>query len=87
MRSIARQICELKLRARDAIVSIRKLRPGRSSPGSADTLNNEVVALLDGGQTRHPDFTFDQMAEAFRGALDAVSMCVRSAQTTSDGIN
>jgi len=78
MRSIAKQLCELKPKTRDAVIMIRQYRTGKKSVGSVDSLVNEICQKLDDYKQRHPGFQFSQMQDA----LNKVNSIVNTLEAT-----
>jgi hypothetical protein len=71
--SIARQLCRLKPKTRDAVMMVRRWRVGdKAKPGSADTLTDEMSRLVDNYRRRHPDITFSEMKAAINTTYRAV---------------
>jgi hypothetical protein len=72
MKSIAAQLCEAKPKARAAIVMIRAWRLGRTSPGSALDLANDLIGRVNDYMTRHPDLPMGDVVSAVETALQKV---------------
>jgi hypothetical protein len=65
MKSVARQICKLKPRAREAVAMIRRWRLGeRRKAGNVLALTDELVGVVNDYLNRHPEMTTRQLRTA-----------------------
>jgi hypothetical protein len=75
MRWLAYRICELRPRAADAVLLIRRYRTDtRGDAGSSDGLADELCNLLDDYRARHPGVTYEQITRALRVVFDATEV-------------
>jgi hypothetical protein len=63
IREAARQICERKMRTREAVVRLRRLRV-KPKTGSVSELREELIAHVNDYWLRHPEFTVEQFLDA-----------------------
>ena len=68
IREIASQICEHKIRVKDAVPMIRVWRNGGAAPGDANALSEELCRAIRNYQIRHPGTTEDQISQALHVA-------------------
>jgi hypothetical protein len=75
IRAMALQICQMdpKPKARDAIVSIRRVRISKDRPPSTDKLSDAIITVVDDYWFRHPDATPALILDALQTVADLVS--------------
>lgn len=73
MLDCAIQLCELKPKAHGAVRIVRRWRLGRSTPGSAIDLTQEIANLVDDYRARHPDTTWQQVDASLENVREAVA--------------
>ncbi len=64
IRDIAGQICELRLKAADAIMAVRAVRLGKKAAADEDDLYERLVAFLDRYQRHHEGDSWQMVAVA-----------------------
>ena len=69
----ARAICGGKVRAKDAVVLVRRWRLGKAAPATASGLAAEITRAIEGYKLRHPDTTAALVVRALdlTGEVDA----------------
>lgn len=72
LQAVAKRICELKPKTRDAILMIRRWRVGGSKPADVRQLANEVIRTINDYLQRHPSTTHQQVLTALTEALEIV---------------
>lgn len=66
IRAVAAQVCEHRMKVKDAVAMIRTWRNGGAAPGDTLALANEIVRVVHSYRLRHPATTDDQVRLAFR---------------------
>ncbi len=71
LRAIARQICEIKPRCKDALVMIRRWRTGKTLPGDAGSLTKAIIQTVEDYCAVRSDTTLQIILAALANAADA----------------
>src|ERR1051326_8532599 len=66
LRAAARRMCQLRPKAREAMVMIRRFRLGGAKPGDALELANAVIATINDYMRRRPGLSADDIRDAIR---------------------
>ena len=64
IREAAVEICQQKLKTKDAVVIIRRWRNGKTAPCDTTALANEITQAIQNYKVRHPDTTPEQVCSA-----------------------
>lgn len=76
MKAVARQICELKPKTKEAVTMIRRFRLGRDPEPDAVGLANEIIHLVNDYLQRYPAATKALVGEALGIAQGKVDECL-----------
>ncbi len=74
--TVARQICEMKPKARNAVAMIRRVRRG-DSPVKCGGLAHELIRTVNDYLVRHPSMSWDGVRAELEQALDMVEESAR----------